>query len=994
MNAPLTDPSETQEEPNGGRGLAKTPHSDPSKEEDHALICPDEQSEEPNPTSTPLLGDESASSLTNGLCTSEDPVERPSDVASHDLKPVKGLDSLGSAADSAVGSTLPEEPGHHPPKPVPLSSDGAGFTQQPVLEEIVGEQRSEDTRNVELTSKETHEARSEYPDKKMGGGEDEKVPLSNRDLAVTHNLSSPTSEEDGGGIVSEGKRNQGDGKIRSTGILKSHVDLATTAAFGGLASTPDEQLRLEEAQSLQQPKASNDGAEKNPQSMPLHAGLSSEFIHDTMVGGDALPDVSNVGEEGSAKQEAAARSMQSKLNDFSEDHPAGLHNHMLPGVSGEPSRDLTLSRRPPMRIDTGIVPASETPPLTAAKSHVAIIPPPSESSTSRKGAPAVGYVQSPPERMTTRVSSGALRQKSISEILGETPKMPPIQADKNSFAREPEDMVREEQQFLQTPKSASSFTSPDPITFKQRLGELKEKERSRLSTVVFASSRNSDAAQAQSLEDEILPQNRDYLLTLFNFQAASPPKALPLSTLVKSSHKTLSTADHLTTFYERQACQILTLIYDLQSKHRWSLRQYERSVEPTRPITHQDVLLGEMRWMRTDFIEERKWRMAAAQFTAEACAAWVAGDLEERKSLQVKVRAKPPKGKLAPDTESTPELVQSGDDETSEVTDDECIHDPGCPPAAMFSLPPDMFIFGLNRSPMAEKLLLELPLYQPNTEYQDAALLSSQMEPDATWKHDIVPVSKYAQGKIVSASKFGSRNVISADEGPPLKRSRYNYEQVDIRQPDSQDLPHDDLEKTLEPEQDDIALFDPEFKHIRDRIHTGHAFRPPSEFVMPSQSFFESRLSSQWTQAEDDELRRIVKDYSYNWSLISSSMTLPSMFSSGAERRTPWECFERWISLEGLPVEMAKINYFRAYHQRLQNAQKTVENTHFAQQQQPGSSAPHLPMRRRTTQPYSVERRKEQRHLHMVDAMRKLAKKRETAVNKQQHSTFTPFSYC
>lgn len=169
-------------------------------------------------------------------------------------------------------------------------------------------------------------------------------------------------------------------------------------------------------------------------------------------------------------------------------------------------------------------------------------------------------------------------------------------------------------------------------------------------------------------------------------------------------------------------------------------------------------------------------------------------------------------------------------------------------------------------------------------------------------------------------------------------------------------------------------MFDPENKHIRDRIHTGHAFRPPSEYIMPTQSFFESRQSSQWTQEEDHELRKLVRDYAYNWSLISSCLSPPSLFHSGAERRTPWECFERWISLEGLPAEMAKINYFRAYHSRLQAAQRTVEVQQQALQQAQGSNPAQIPMRRRTTQPFSVERRKNAKHIHLIDAMRKLAK--------------------
>lgn len=163
---------------------------------------------------------------------------------------------------------------------------------------------------------------------------------------------------------------------------------------------------------------------------------------------------------------------------------------------------------------------------------------------------------------------------------------------------------------------------------------------------------------------------------------------------------------------------------------------------------------------------------------------------------------------------------------------------------------------------------------------------------------------------------------------------------------------------------------------------------------MPSQSFFESRHSSQWTQPEDDELRRLVREFAYNWSLISSCLSVPSAFSSGAERRTPWECFERWIGLEGLPAEMAKTQYFRAYHARLQAAQTTHEAQQqlLQQQQQQGSNGPHMPPRRRSTQPVQVERRRNTKHVHLVNAMKNLARKRE-AVPKKAEKGILPLHF-
>ena len=781
---------------------------------------------------------------------------------------------------------------------------------------------------------------------------------------------------------------------RPDGVSISQMDTARVEALHGSPATPNEQLRLEELeeeQSMQISRESGgmlDGETSTEKTLGVQAqhGPSAQSSNADLEDGEtnATPHFDDLNTEMNGSHNDVTTAASQERNDQLVSRTSGLRNTMFHGMNGESPEEITLSRRPPMQINTnvpstsGATITSETrPSATSSVNNTA----PSGSATPNKLAHPAASAQSPPERMSTRISSGTLRQKSISEILGETPKATPPQADRGNFERSFSDFHREDQCSFQTPKSASSFTSPDPAVFKQRLSELKGKDRSKLSTVVFAPGpRNTDNIQSQRTDDKETPiEDKDYFLTLF---AAKGCHGLPsLSQLIKTAHKTVTTSELYTDFNERQACQVLNRIHELQTTHRWSLRQPERSVEPNRPVTHWDVLLSQMKWMRTDFREERKWKMSSAKYLADTCAYWVASSKEERESLRVRIRPVPARANSRSLSASTPDLIHSADDEASEATDDECIREKDSPanaPAAIFSLPPEMFIFGLSKSPVAEKLLLELPLYQPNAEIQDAALGIAQLQPDAVWKKPLVPTSKYVEGKIVPL----------LEEGPPRKRSRFDYPQEESPRPNPGNVPgltQARLERAVKPEQEDVALFDPENKHIRDRIHASHAFRPPSEYNMPSQSFFESRQSSQWTPEEDHELRRIVRDYAYNWSLISSCLTTPSMYHSQAERRTPWECFERWISLEGLPVEMAKIQYFRAYHSRLQAAQKTVEAQHQAIQQAHVNNPAQLPMRRRTTQPCSVERRKTVKHIHLIDAMRKLAKKRETAHHKQQH---------
>jgi chromatin modification-related protein VID21 len=224
---------------------------------------------------------------------------------------------------------------------------------------------------------------------------------------------------------------------------------------------------------------------------------------------------------------------------------------------------------------------------------------------------------------------------------------------------------------------------------------------------------------------------------------------------------------------------------------------------------------------------------------------------------------------------------------------------------------------------------------------------------------------------------------------PSPKRSRYCYQAEDDDEDEDQVVfgTQADEHMVLPPVDANVALFNPEMKTIRDRLHAGHQFRPPTEHPMPLQSFFECRTASQWTLAEDDELKTLVREYSYNWSLISSAISSRSIFSSAPERRTPWECFERWVQLEGLPADMGKTQYFRTYQNRIDAAQRVIHQINQNAQQTVGPNGAVTPApRRRQTLSVRVERRRNQKHLALIDAMRKLAKKREVAVQKAQHT--------
>ncbi|KAI9670388.1 MAG: chromatin modification- protein VID21 [Caeruleum heppii] len=822
-------------------------------------------------------------------------------------------------------------------------------------------------------------------------------------------------------------------------------------------STPDGQLQLEEQQAKRDPSAHmpvHDTQLVGGESLSGQAHLSTKPLDSidvvpadrTRLDRDAAVPVEDDDDEVIGVPTPAHQLMPVNQTNVKAVSPRALFSNDQTPVSGDhsiatgaPDRKNPIDRHnhsasTPISVGTSIniqassdtkaeppVPSSNREGLVTQDVDMVDGDSPEEAkdrTTSTKTSYSPVAVQSPPERMTTRVSSGAIRHKSVSEILGEVPR-PSI--PQTEAAAHPTALTEGSRQL---PNVVQPVNGETALVGDVQSHRSERRDRGKLPTVVFAKQQPRSAAESTSLVNRKphnagsvdMPEEQRYLLALWAVQATSLAHSQPLGSLLSTANKTLTTASAFVDLHEQQDVRILRRIDQLQSANKWSFRQLKRVPEPVRPAGHWDILLDQMKWLRTDFREERKWKYAAALKMADACAEWVVSDQSTRAMLQVRVSpvgrsnrktltTEPidadtvNKGHHQPDSNTaqllhdTPDLVPS----TALDSPAETPSDSGSrfdfalakAPAGLFSLPAESVTFTIEPTPVSDKLLSELPLYEAPGDNIAAGISS-----DSVWQSPIVPTSKYIGGKLTVRQK-----------AVPQKKSRFEFEE---EEEDTLDSMSSEIKPALAldgapeaarpqrtPEQTNVALFDPEHKHIRDRIHAGHAFRPPSEYPMPLQTFFECRQSSQWTWTEDDKLRALVKEYSYNWSLISDILSSRSTFSSGAERRTPWECFERWISLEGLPADMQKTQYFRTYHGRLELAQRTLmaqpqpaqQQSAQQPQQSPQQSGSQItPVRRRTAQPVRVERRKNTKYLALIDAMRKLAKKRETTLQKQQHA--------
>jgi chromatin modification-related protein VID21 len=810
--------------------------------------------------------------------------------------------------DEATEQLLNLESPQRPAKVVRLPVD------EQDVEQDEGEQRSVDTDTTKVSKSHLQAQENASSPSSTVGGYSAATPMPPQDSPDT----SPDSETGEQIEVLPPKElrpspEQQREKEEHDRLLGAQKDIARKQALGDV-STPDEQLRWEEREAAAR-DAEERAAREDVGGPEPNAKRSSQETEAREVVDEVMRDREVAEAESSARNEDSKAATQASKTEQVIDATVEQDDEDTITVATRNRAGLTIDTSRTQH--TPVDPPTETPADTG--------------------------------RMKTRTSSGILHNRSVSEILGQTPTQP--------------DSAR---RTVMSPETISPMTARHPKDTPP--GPLIAQDAPRRPSKQPGLPRNP-ADSTSALEELMVLKgaaedpDRDYLEPLFRIQChdSANVRTTSLTDLVRSASKTLSTEDHFLTIQERLDYRILRRIYQLQNANKWSLRQMERCKEPGPPVTHHDQMMAEMKWMRKDFKAERKMKTSVCAWLAQRCADWVAASSEERLEMQVKTRL-PTFLNATPDgsDEQVPDLEQSGDSAAEEEAG------PPTPKALPRALvvPPELSetVSSLQKAGKLHKALEALPV----------AKLATIKPPS---NRSLVAASKFAQGKVLPRTP-----------APPRKRSRFDYEDDDELAESEPNAKRRREDRGIPPEDQESALFHPENKHIRDRLHANNAFRPPSEFQMPTTQFYEFRSGSQWIWEDDHKLRRLAKEYSFNWSLIADELQLPAVVKSSAERRTPWECFERWVELEQLPAEMRKTVYFKTWFQRLESAQQAAERRYQAhiaamQAQNNGQSAQYPP--RKKTTPGKVEKRRNMRYLWLVDAMRKGARKKEQAAYKQ-----------
>lgn len=452
-------------------------------------------------------------------------------------------------------------------------------------------------------------------------------------------------------------------------------------------------------------------------------------------------------------------------------------------------------------------------------------------------------------------------------------------------------------------------------------------------------------------DSRVSSSKKDYMHLLFLRQAldSTTPFKADLSSLLTSSNKTLSTSDWQTNLREKQDCTIVKRIYDWQQNNRWSLRQMKPSSEPAPPTTHQDSLMAEMKWLQTDFREERKLRLSRLQRMAQWCQQWVRSCVSQRSSLQTK-----------PDLSITSiRAVQSEDHcEASEANDralptfeslNQDLSEQATAPHLAGLASGELGALNVPlESPFEQGIANRLPLFEP-------------------WKSQSPSL---ASSGALSAPVEGLRPA-ALPPGP-------------MQEPKDELVKEEESDDELSPEDTSCALFQPEWKSLRARVNVQWAFKPPGG-QMPPPGFYENRRASHWTPDDEVQLKQFAKDFPSNWNLISERLTPKSAFVSSSSRRTPWECYERLISMEGASTDPGTRQYARQFQSQMDKIKmkwsQSVQNQ-IAMNQAAGQpiAAPRFPV------PARVERKSaSKRFPALIDAARKVARKREASeANRRQ----------
>lgn len=478
-------------------------------------------------------------------------------------------------------------------------------------------------------------------------------------------------------------------------------------------------------------------------------------------------------------------------------------------------------------------------------------------------------------------------------------------------------------------------------------------------------------------------------------------QTLPLIKLLPGSHKTLMTDNFELALLEGKIAVLYSRIEELKRQGKWSLRQPIPYVNPLtkKKKGHWDHLLKESHWMATDFKEQTKYKKACCLAIAQSVSDyWTYGKdavciktrpiefLQDVDDMEVEEPVKEERedaknGEV--DEESGAEVNKESGEEVSKETG-EASAEPGTEPTeAVTEVTVPTTVSEPPKEPTADpdaidvKLLLLKPTEIDKTPTLQIPAKVEDKSSIFKVHVDLNDLKKVDQSVIRNLPKFtafddeenthvGSEPLHpDSSKAVPVSKLLYPFEEDDgffkvvVRE--------------RQKEQEPYAL--PSFQKglFGTQAHRRFNYlKPPKPPLIKN---IEYRSPTIWLPQDDKYLIHYVAEFCFNWELISEHLlsTVASMkkYESNIERRTPWQCFERYIQLN------EKFQFSDMKGQYSYQAQQWLEQAHRAQS-----------TTKRRISPLgigndSIQRgHRRLRWASMFDAMRKSMRKREAQIAK------------
>ncbi|KAI8137829.1 hypothetical protein BJV82DRAFT_583318 [Fennellomyces sp. T-0311] len=367
--------------------------------------------------------------------------------------------------------------------------------------------------------------------------------------------------------------------------------------------------------------------------------------------------------------------------------------------------------------------------------------------------------------------------------------------------------------------------------------------------------------------------------------------AQPLSKSLQTARKVVMTSDWALARDELKSVKTIQSIENLKKQNLWSMRQLKRQKAVPRTKAHWDFMLDEMKWMRTDFKEERKWKIATAYLIAHAVMDWhMASDKssvciktrsfgEQDGTVEKAVTAEPPHEVVAIEdgTAATTSTEMTETDASEGGVTEQIESNTTLPQRVMQEYRTKVRTLDPNKS------VITLPI-EDFGEFDIHAVFPDLLcyePPNPDFNDPYFDEAEY--GRIVAITQLQTKRFV-LKKRPRLSRKR-----------------NADGDQLIVPEEDDeieVKVL-PRNERYDSTPLTSQLFAPKKHRDIPAAQPPTPKAPSNpqpgnvWSEDDDLCLIQMILQYSFNWNLIADAFNAIRLPKTG-EARTPWQCHERW----------------------------------------------------------------------------------------------------